>query len=125
MPQYARAKQEIINFLNKAPKDENKLYAFVLPLQSKKEAGKFIHRMRVELSRLRDEFKKQGIQLRPFKVMLKGITNTDTSTTITLRYQDSNCAVALEDINNLFDILATKSHTIDENKARGKTPINL
>jgi len=119
--QYARAKQEIINFLQQAPKASNKIYTFSLACSSEKMARIFIHKMRVELSRLREEIQDQGKQCRPFKMFINKIEPVAVNVSrISLRYHDSNCAKVVEDVNNLFDVLSTGSNIIDEDEIRNK-----
>ena len=124
---FAKAKTELINFLKHASKSEAHLYSFKLPLMSNEDGHKFIHRMRVELSRFRDVIQSQGKQLRPFKMMFVTMQHTQTNTEITLRYRNTVDAKTLKDVDDVFDVVSTGSTIINERAARDlpAQPLNL
>lgn len=115
---FAEPKQQVINFLKKAPSASDKCYIIELSLISHDDAEAFIHRMRVELSRLRDYIKIKGQQIRPFKMLKENIENKNGKTFIKLRYKNSVDEKTLDEINEVFDTLSTGSPMINEKKAR-------
>jgi predicted nuclease with TOPRIM domain len=70
------AKREVFAFLNavspKRTKEKQPLYTFDF-MGSVADAHDFIHRMRVELSRLRNRVRAQGHKVKHFKMLLKEI----------------------------------------------------
>ena len=72
------------------------------------EAQKFIHRMRVELSRMREMVKESGRTRKEFKMMLQAITfDTKSGISIsTLKKVEGKSMQIDEDVSEIFDTLA-------------------
>lgn len=69
------------------------------------QARKFVHRMRVELARLRDVAKERNIVPKHFKMLLRGIKVVDSgSCEITLTKATSRLDVSNE-IDEVFDVI--------------------
>lgn len=124
---FAKAKTELIAFLRQAPKDPALKYTFKVPLMSHDDAIKFVHRMRVELSRFRTDIQLQGKALRPFKMLIDKIEDNNTFTYITLQYKNTVGKKILADVNEIFDVISTGGRLINEREARNlpSKPLNF
>lgn len=95
----------IINFLRSTR--ENAQFQFKLQGDTE-AANKFIHRMRVELSRMRDIVKDSGRVPKEFKMIVDSVIfapGTNTSI-ITLQKQEGKQEAIAEEINEIFDDIA-------------------
>ena len=74
----------------------------------KDDARKFVHRMRVELSRMRDTVKDTGKVPKEFKVLLDDVDfdAMEGITTIFLRKADGTTTVIAEEVHEIFDDIA-------------------
>lgn len=99
------AKLQMIEFI-KATKEQPD---FTFRLRGNAEdAKKFVHRMRVELSRMRDAVKESGRVPKEFKV-LTHIVDFDPMegiTTITLRKVEGKSVQIAEEVHEIFDDIA-------------------
>ncbi len=101
----SQAKLMIINFLRSTREDSE--FKFKLRGDTE-EANKFIHRMRVELSRMRDVVKDSGRVPKEFKMIVEGIeflAATNTSI-VTLKKQEGKVEAIAEEINEIFEDIA-------------------
>lgn len=112
------AKDRLKMFLRAAPKASDKCYAFDLPL-SEMNAAKYIHRMRVELARLRSRLRDQGNQIRQFKMLTIRCEENGDGTAIILKYQDSHVNALSAELTDIFSVLADEQQTIDDRDVRG------
>jgi len=106
-------------FLQTAPQADDKRYTFELPC-SEGKAKDYIHRMRVELARLRRKLRDQGNQIRRFKMLTvscDAIPGTDT-TMIVLQYKDSAVNGLSQELNAIFTVVASEEQIIDESAVR-------
>ncbi len=94
--------KKLIDFLKNAEFD--KPYIFIAPVNIK-DAEKFVHKMRVQLSRYRNRVREKGRIPRHFKVLFKDAVNIDhTHCNITLIKSLSSHDVS-HDIKEVFDEL--------------------
>lgn len=95
----------MINFI-KATK-EQKEFSFRLR-GNEEDARKFVHRMRVELSRMRDAVKESGRVPKEFKVLTHSIDfdKMEGITTITLQKVEGKSVQIAEEVHEIFDDLA-------------------
>lgn len=101
----SQAKLMIINFLRSTREDA--IFKFKLGGDTE-AANKFIHRMRVELSRMRDIVKDTGRVPKEFKMIVVDVTfaiATNTSV-ITLQKVEGKVEAIAEEINEIFDDIA-------------------
>jgi len=122
------AKHRLIDFLKNAPHSKNGIYEFRIWCLSESEIQKYVHRMRVELSRLREELREQGKQLRFFKMVVisRAYDKEKKQATIVMRFKDSlnkDFSAALDDV---FDIISQGTDVLNEKEVRGlpKKPKN-
>ena len=81
------AKTRVLDFLSTAPKADDNLFSFNIPAEDRLEAERYLHRMRVELARLRTYFRDRSFKPVPFtmkKVSLE--QKSATVWTVTLKY---------------------------------------
>lgn len=98
------AKLQVIDFIKTAKDGEE--YSFILA-GNHRFAEKFVHRMRVELSRLREKVKERNRVVRPFKVLLKSIIycqQTNKCTIVLLKSVGDNDVSG--EVDDIFDKLA-------------------
>lgn len=74
------SRDQLINFLKITKLDQT--YKFNLPM-SADESRQYVHRMRVELSRLRDAVKTRGHQIKHFKVIIQGLEQISITPPVT------------------------------------------
>ncbi len=101
----SQAKLMIINFLRSTR--EKGEFKFKLRGDTE-DARKFIHRMRVELSRMRDVVKEAGRVPKEFKMIVLDVTflvATNTSV-ITLEKVEGKVEAIAEEVNEIFEDLA-------------------
>lgn len=105
-------KQKVIDFVKstKVVEDDNaqSLFQFVL-YGTEEDAKRFVHRMRVELSRLRELVRQQNREPREFKMMFLGCTyeRSKNQTTVTLqRTEGSSQQLVDPEVAAIFDNLA-------------------
>lgn len=99
------AKQQMIKFIQETKENP----VFKLKLRGNQEdAEKFVHRMRVELSRMRDIVKQQGRVPKEFKVMTDEIFHdkVENITTVKLRKVEGKDIQIADDLDDIFDDLA-------------------
>lgn len=104
----SRAKLQVIEFI-KTQKDTP--FSFVLEDFSVDEAARFVHRMRVELSRLRAEALRRNRVPKPFKMQLISIEHLATDANpinakVTLMKVDTLQTEVTEEIDQIMDNLA-------------------
>jgi hypothetical protein len=107
----SQAKQMMINFLKGTR--ETSEFKFKL-VGDDADAKKFVHRMRVELSRMRDTVKDSGRVPKEFKMRLVSIEigvesamgKAITKATVTLQKQEGKAEAIAEEMNDIFDDLA-------------------
>lgn len=100
------AKLKIIHFVKNSKVNEP--YTFELE-GTQRNAERFVHRMRVELSRLREEVKRRNLIPRPFKMLLQKIefvpnAAINTQKITLLKVTDANDVSS--DIDDIFDEIA-------------------
>jgi len=116
-----KAKDTLKAFLEAVPKmDEKRLYNFVLYQFTKVEAQIYVHRMRVELSRMRGMIKQKGMTIKEFKIMLEGIEERQGNAHVTLRYKDEVNQILSQNITEIFNALSDGSSRV--NIAKIKQP---
>ncbi len=101
----SQAKLMIINFLRSTREDTE--FKFKLHGDTE-DANKFIHRMRVELSRMRDVVKDAGRVPKEFKMIVVAVdfsAATNTSA-VTLQKVEGKVEQIAEEINEIFEDLA-------------------
>lgn len=99
------AKLMIINFL-RSTREETE---FKFKLRGDREdAHKFIHRMRVELSRMRETVKDSGRVPKEFKVLVASVEFTPETNTslVRLKKQEGKVEQIAEEIDEIFEDLA-------------------
>jgi hypothetical protein len=105
MPTKSQAKLMMIKFL----RDTRETPDFSFRIRGDlDDAKKFVHRMRVELSRMRDTVKDSGRVPKEFKVLM-GELNFDFGegiTTIELKKSEGRTVEIAEDVQEIFDDLA-------------------
>ena len=101
----SQAKLMMIKFIKATVNDP--LFSFRLR-GDEEDAKKFVHRMRVELSRMRDIVKESGRMPKEFKVLTDSIEHNpmDGITLITLRKSVGANAAIAEDLDEIFDEIA-------------------
>lgn len=99
------AKLALMKFLKETNSPQPADFVIVLENSTIKNAEKFVHRMRVELSRMRDMVRENGMIPRPFKMICVSIKEVDSRITITLRKQLSKTMKISEDVEEVFDVL--------------------
>lgn len=99
------AKLMIINFLRSTREETD--FKFKLRGDSE-DAHKFIHRMRVELSRMRDVVKNSGRVPKEFKMIVADVLfDLGTNTTIiTLQKQEGKVEQIAEEVDEIFEDIA-------------------
>ena len=96
------AKLQVIHFVKNAVVGED--YVFEIK-GTQRDAERFVHRMRVELSRLRNEVKRRQRIPRPFKMLLHSINVMGVHQQVTLRKTiDANDVSS--DVDEIFDDIA-------------------
>jgi hypothetical protein len=102
-PTALSAKMQMIDFLQNTNPGES--YSFFV-LHG--EAEKFIHRMRVELSRFRNVVKyKYNRRIKPFKVIVLSVEQVDpVLDEVTLRRHQSDYQVLTEELAGVFNEVA-------------------
>lgn len=121
------AKERLIDFLRKAPHAEDKKYKFDV-LGDGAEAKSFVHRMRVELSRLRAELRDRNKQVRPFKMLMVSVEPSPTNQhyqQITLQFQQAKSDTVSREVSEVFNVLSTGDNMLDEKSARGLRKQNI
>ena len=101
----SQAKLMMIKFL----RDTREQADFTFRIRGDREdARRFVHRMRVELSRMRDTVKDSGKVPKEFKVLCEDITfdAMEVISTITLKKAEGNVVRIAEEVNEIFDELA-------------------
>ena len=120
-----RAKERLKDFLKAVRATGNTTYTFTTA-GSEYDAQRYVHRMRVELSRFREKVRMNGQQLNPFKVKLVSLTPDDTekTTIVTLQFINERNPELSRGLAEIFDVVASEGTTIDDAHARGvkKTP---
>lgn len=101
----SQAKLMIINFLRSTREDAE--FKFRLHGDSE-NANKFIHRMRVELSRMRDMVKGAGRVPKEFKMIVVDVNFLAATniTIVTLQKVEGKVEAIAEEINEIFDDIA-------------------
>ena len=119
-----KAKDTLKDFLEAVPKmGKDRLYKFTLFQHSQIEAEKYVHRMRVELSRWRGIIKQKRMTIREFKIMLIDIRELHGNAIVTLRYQDEANQELSADIAKVFSELSNGSTLVDISKKQ--VPLKL
>jgi len=96
-------KQKLIEFLQNSKMDEN--FVIAIPVNVS-QAESFVHRMRVELSRLRDQVRKRNRVPKVFKMMfINAMSINENKCSIILRRTTSPNDVTNE-IDEIFDVIA-------------------
>lgn len=104
----------------------NNRYTFELAGYSTRQAEKYIHNMRVELSRLRGLLREQGGKAREFKILIDKIEElrdpAPGKVVVTLRYKDDSTSAEVP--SNLAETLSLiadqpKSDQLNKNPLRG------
>lgn len=96
-------KQKLIEFIRSSKMDEP--FSFVVEIKLA-EADNFVHRMRVELSRFREQVKAKGRVPKQFKVLFLGATAVnEKQTKITLMRAMSKNDIS-SDLDKVFDQVA-------------------
>ena len=121
------ARQRLIDFVRESVRTPEKQYRWQEP-GDVEHARQFVHRMRVELSNLRNAARVQKRQIRPFKMLVEAF-QFDVQlyvTTVVIRYSlESRTSVLteLEDLSALVDheLLAK----FDKNPPASRPVINL
>lgn len=117
-----KARERLKLFLHVASTAEDNRYAFDLPV-SEGKAKDYIHRMRVELARLRRKLRDQGNQIRRFKMLLVSCDAIDAENThVVLEFQDSAVNGLAKDLNDIFNVVASEDKIIDERAVRDLPP---
>lgn len=121
-------KEQLIAFLEKVratqaadPTVEHVDYDFVLD-GSMDFADKYIHRMRVALTRFRNRIKNRGRQIIPFRLRVRNLEVTgenNSQTRVYLRYEITVSPEMQDDIARIFEVVGTNHGTIDHKTARG------
>lgn len=99
------AKRKLIDFIRATANEDNAQFAFTIH-GDEKQAAKFVHRMRVELSRMRDVIRQQGRIPKPWKMMFVSAVANPLEGTVTITLQKSfRHRVEHEAIREIFDEL--------------------
>lgn len=104
----SQAKQMLIKFLQETRNTSD----FTFKIRGdESEAKRFIHRMRVELSRMRDRVKEAGRIPKEFKMLIIDLTfdsmdgPAGVTTVVLQKHEGKNVGIA-EDMDEIFDDLA-------------------
>jgi len=126
-----KAKDRVKDFLRNAPKAPDKRYRFTVH-GSEGDAHKYVHRMRVELSRLRAAIKRRGLQIKSFKMRIEAIEaieqleasghdrDNGKQTRVVLVFEESNTDALAAELSSIFDLVSPGHRLIDDGYA---TPI--
>lgn len=124
-------KEQLIAFLTAVreqqainPTIEHVDYDFVID-GSLAFADKYVHRMRVALTRFRNRIKNRGRQIIPFRLRVRQMEVTgpnNSQTRIHLRYEITVSSEMQDDIAKIFEVVGTNHGTIDHKTARGLPP---
>ena len=101
----SQPKQMMIRFIKETIKKQD----FTFRLRGdESDAKRFVHRMRVELSRMRDTVKESGRVPKEFKVLLHDVVHEPMEgvTTIVLRKSEGKTVQIAEEVNEIFDDIA-------------------
>lgn len=101
----SQAKLMMIKFL----RETREVDTFSFRIRGDKEdAKRFVHRMRVELSRMRDAVKESGRVPKEFKVLLEELSfdAMEGITTILLKKSEGRVVQIAEEVHEIFDDLA-------------------
>lgn len=113
------AKQQVITFLKTAPREKDRCFTFTLENTNETQAKEYIHRMRVELSRLRANLRDRGKQLRAFKMLLEDMKAENGNVIVTLRFAESVSERMSKDLSSIFNVISTGDNIVNEREARG------
>lgn len=100
------AHRRLIDFLATAPRTADGFYEFTLP-GSYDKAQRFVHYMRVQLTRLKNRKRAEGRSIRPFKMLLISIeplaSAPQAECIIRLQFMFNDNSFAERAINALFE----------------------
>lgn len=80
IPEEVTPQAAVVAFLKQ--QDYGNVYEITLQNYSIQEAENFLHRMRVELSRMRNKLRQKGYTPKPFKMLKHGIVRRDKTTVV-------------------------------------------
>lgn len=102
------AKQRLIEFLKSAKANPHTPYTFTLDMPPE-NARTYIHRMRVELTRLRTALRERGERIKPFKMIVEEIIQDSlepNQTHVTLYYKtNTELSKVHRDISEVFELI--------------------
>lgn len=110
---------QLIAFLSQIRDNGGDTYSFKLPMPEAK-ARNYVHRMRVELSRIRTRLRDQGKQIKPFKLLMHEWVPEHDGVNITLRYAETISPKFQREISSIFSVVTTGDDSIDDRAARGQ-----
>jgi len=115
------AKYRLIDFLKTAPRSDGGIYEFSMWFISETKMDDYIHLMRVELSRIRDQLKDQGKQLRAFKMLVvtKDYNLITKKAKIVMRFRDSLKKEFTAIIDEIFDVVSQGTNVLNDKEIRG------
>lgn len=116
------AKQRLIDFIQHTHGPcASKVYEFTVP-GDEAAASAFVHRMRVELSRLRAVVRDTGKQPRRFKMRLEAITPvSETETRVRLLFHERGSVRLAHDVANIFGAVTTGAASATDNTSDTET----
>lgn len=99
------AKQKVVDFITNTNPGENELFVFSFR-GNQEQAEKFVHQMRVELSRMRQYVREQGRSVKAWKMILEGVEVVDDlNCKITLRRTISLSQQIANDVSDILEEL--------------------
>lgn len=124
MPEtYIKPKERMIDFIRCISRNtlENSRYVFILEDTTIDDANKYVHNMRVELSRARRQLIQNGYGIKRFKVKTESIIKIENTENIkiTLFYKDKHNPELSAAISNLLSKTISTGEKIVDTKNDG------